>query len=646
MGEPYKCIDGNELGHPGGSWFVSSAVSMIYLCALFFSLLAFITSCDGTTSAVALPQQSEEVESCSPEEEGTGKCAWWGDEYFVCRGGRWIKSWEAGDPCPSEGTKLCGYRCERRCDGEGQCPLLWTFISENCIGCVVENVNKSVEAESAFVDVVRGTMIDPRDGQTYKTVTIGSQTWMAENLNYQDERLSIEESLPSELFTFTNLPASGKLYTWDDAVNGDGLLSFDFNGCQANPGSCRVPDNWRGICPEGWHIPSRSEWNELLFVVTGGRYDRKSARISDRYIKVLRSTSGWETTSYVDHATFETYNINGTDLYGFSIYPSFICSDEICRAMYNRASFWLPSVTTCTFYMCPVILEINVSGLLVAMDRVEDDGGNYEGATFRAIGDYDYSSVRCVKDENVDASSNTSSSSIVSSSSNVSSSSIVHEIGTMTDSRDGQVYKTVTIGTQTWMAENLNYRYLGPTEDLDSSSFCYGGYAPSCDAYGRLYLWSAATDSAGIIEGNKANGYGEGSESTPGETVQGVCPTGWRLPSRAEWEKLIVFVDSYITEYEEDNRAGDKLKSSSDWPTGGWGEDLYSFSVLAAGFTRSDCLSKCFRSEGDAAFFWSSTESDNNRVYVVGFGSSNNDAVLREDPKFMAYSVRCIKDAE
>ena len=106
---------------------------------------------------------------------------------------------------------------------------------------------------------------------------------------------------------------------------------------------------------------------------------------------------------------------------------------------------------------------------------------------------------------------------------------------TLTDLRDGQVYKTVKIGNQTWMAENLNYRYLGHTTRLDSSSFCYDDDPAYCDTYGRLYLWSAAMDSTGIIRGNTANGCGYNSECAPSGTVRGVCPKGWHLPSRAEW---------------------------------------------------------------------------------------------------------------
>ncbi|MBS7390768.1 MAG: hypothetical protein KIG51_01555, partial [Fibrobacter sp.] len=67
--------------------------------------------------------------------------------------------------------------------------------------------------------------------------------------------------------------------------------------------------------------------------------------------------------------------------------------------------------------------------------------------------------------------------------------------GTMTDSRDGNTYKTVKIGEQVWMAENLNYADSVKTPSLKENSWCYGNVAANCEKYGRLYTWAAAIDS-------------------------------------------------------------------------------------------------------------------------------------------------------
>ena len=206
----------------------------------------------------------------------------------------------------------------------------------------------------------------------------------------------------------------------------------------------------------------------------------------------------------------------------------------------------------------------------------------------------------------------------------------------MTDERDGQTYKTVKIGNQTWMAENLNYRYLGPTVNLDSSSFCNYNDAANCTKYGRLYLWSAAMDSAGIIDGNTANGCGYYSECSPGGTVRGVCPKGWHLPSKSEWDELITAVgDSSV--------AGKMLKSETGWQSYLRVEntDAYLFSALPAGGRNNN---GDYYYEGGYAYFWSSTEYTSGNAYEMHLYYDNDDADLPIANKDYGFSVRCLKD--
>ena len=121
--------------------------------------------------------------------------------------------------------------------------------------------------------------------------------------------------------------------------------------------------------------------------------------------------------------------------------------------------------------------------------------------------------------------------------------------GTMTDSRDGQTYKTVTIGTQTWMAQNLNYE--------TANSYCNNNDASNCTKYGRLYTWAAAMDSAGTWSAN-GKGCGYNKTCSPTYPVRGVCPDGWHLPTQAEWNTLFTAVGGSST-------AGKMLKSTSGW---------------------------------------------------------------------------------
>ena len=198
----------------------------------------------------------------------------------------------------------------------------------------------------------------------------------------------------------------------------------------------------------------------------------------------------------------------------------------------------------------------------------------------------------------------------------------------ITDSRDGQSYKTVTIGSQTWMAQNLNYE--------TANSYCYSNNASNCTKYGRLYTWAAAMDSAGTWSAS-GKGCGYGKTCSPTYPVRGVCPTGWHLPTQTEWNTLFTAVGGSGT-------AGTKLKSTSGWNDfegkSGNGVDAYSFSALPAGRRNYDGDYSC---EGKNAYFWSSTESNYRSAYGMGLFYDNGTASM-SNFKFNGFSVRCVKD--
>ncbi|MBQ9225929.1 MAG: fibrobacter succinogenes major paralogous domain-containing protein [Fibrobacter sp.] len=230
-----------------------------------------------------------------------------------------------------------------------------------------------------------------------------------------------------------------------------------------------------------------------------------------------------------------------------------------------------------------------------------------------------------------------SSSSVESSSSDgyVEPSTVVK--GTMTDERDGQTYKTVTIGTQTWMAENLNYAYTSVPYNYegstsDSTSWCYSNATANCTKYGRLYTWAAAMDSVGTWSTN-GKGCGYGKTCSPTYPVRGVCPEGWHLPTQTEWNTLFTAVGGQST-------AGKMLKSTSGWNSSDNGTDAYSFSALPAGYRYS---SGNFILEGSYASFWSSSESYSRGAYRMAL-DYNDNAFLDGDYKDLGFSVRCVKD--
>ncbi len=222
--------------------------------------------------------------------------------------------------------------------------------------------------------------------------------------------------------------------------------------------------------------------------------------------------------------------------------------------------------------------------------------------------------------------------------------------GWMVDPRDKQLYRTVTIGDQVWMAENLNYAYTAPTKDngLDSSSFCYDNDPVNCAKYGRLYIWSAAMDSAGVIPGNTANDCGYGHVCPESRcrvgvcpVVRGVCPAGWRMPSVLDWEALHETVGGL-------DMAGKVLKAQNGWydnngdPTGN-GTDDYGFSALPGGLRG---YSGSYLAVGSQVAFWTgAADHPANNARIEGFAPIDKVTVIETD-KRNAAAVRCIKDSE
>lgn len=190
------------------------------------------------------------------------------------------------------------------------------------------------------------------------------------------------------------------------------------------------------------------------------------------------------------------------------------------------------------------------------------------------------------------------------------------------DTRDGGLYRHVTIGAQIWMAENLNYK--------TDSSWCGGGSDKNegdCTKYGRLYTWSAAVDKS-------EDECGEDHTCGLSGEVRGVCPEGWHLPDTTEWIKLFTAVGGKSV-------AGKILRSQTGWNINGNGTDAYGFSALPAG---SRDYSGYFHSEGASSDFWSATEYDSSSAFYMILYYLNEYTFLRSYSKGSAFSVRCLKD--
>ena len=176
------------------------------------------------------------------------------------------------------------------------------------------------------------------------------------------------------------------------------------------------------------------------------------------------------------------------------------------------------------------------------------------------------------------------------------------------DNRDGQIYKTVKIGEQVWMAQNLNYIDTAKAIFKDSS-WCYDNNPRNCVLAGRLYTWTVAKDS--------------------------LCPEGYHLPDTTEWNTLFAFAGGTAN-------AGTVLRSILGWDSVN-GTNDYGFSAVAVG---ERYHSGSFDSEGTKAFIWTATalpEESENSAYAAYF-VENATVSFKKNFKDNGASVRCLKD--
>jgi len=193
---------------------------------------------------------------------------------------------------------------------------------------------------------------------------------------------------------------------------------------------------------------------------------------------------------------------------------------------------------------------------------------------------------------------------------------------------EGQTYRTVEIGTQTWMADNLNY-------DVEGSR-CYDDDPANCEQYGRLYNWPTAM----YLPASCGRNFCASVIQSP---HQGICPEGWHIPSEAEWSTLSSYVQSTS---DCTNCAAKLLKATRGWSYNGNGTDQYGFSALPGGHrTFFDNSPGSFEEVGDYGYWWIAKEYELQAYayrWTIGYGPGVSG--WYRDYKLWLFSVRCIKD--
>jgi len=540
----------------------------------------------------------------------------------------------------------------------------WKIVAYDDHGHATEGPVWSFTTKAAWE--CNDPLLDIRDYQTYNTVQIGSQCWMAENLNIGYRINGSDEQTDNGIIerycyhdSIENCDVYGGLYQWEE------MMQYI-----TTPG-------FQGICPVGWHIPEDGEWCTLAQSVDPTVDCGMTGWIGTDAGDKMKSTTGWYGGG------------NGTNTSGFSALPGgYRELDSLFKHLTLYANFW---TSDGIFY----------SASRWNMYYDEPRISHYTYSTYIYLG----FSVRCLKDvpnlppaqpSNPDPPDNATNQPAITllhwSCSDPENDPLLYQVyfGTayppppygsagfdtvynpgpldydttyywkivahddhghttegpvwsfstktgwgcndpLLDIRDYQTYNTVQIGSQCWMAENLNigYRINGSDEQTDNGyieKYCYNDSIENCDVYGGLYQWEEMMQYI----------------TTPG--TQGICPDAWHIPEDVEYCTLAQLVDPTVdcgAGGWTGTDAGDKMKSTTGWYGGGNGANTSGFTALPGGYVEPG--GGYYLHKFHFANYWTST------LNVFGglrwnMAHSETRIYRWTDPVEYGFSVRCIKD--
>ena len=442
-----------------------------------------------------------------------------------------------------------------------------------------------------ILEEIFGTFTDPRDDQTYKTVKIGDYIWMAENLNY-------DAGKGSKCYdnTYLNCDNFGRLYDWETA---------------------------KKVAPLGWRLPTKTEFDALLSclggeglisykeIIAGGSSEFNLSfggwqNNNGKFLNKEIYANLWSATSYDnDNAWYLDVSRRSqkTGMYSngnkkrflsvrllkFSDSKGINCYNELYENFekkshgYNKMSFG--------YNKCNVKFEKKLHEQVSLDDMIKlAHKANAKGFTYQSELQYGYLMIGEYPEGCKSPAGESWSLYLLTT--NEQNENIINDKNndnSFTDPRDGKTYKTVKIGNQVWMAENLNY--------VTKNSYCYNFDQSNCNKYGCLYDRD---------EAKKA------------------IPTGWHLPSRSEFEQLI-------------NYLGGEKKSYQKLINNGASE----FNALLGGY--HNWVSN-FNGIGSFAVFLSSDNYDISNVWYLCIDSISGLSSLKASDFMNSYSVRLIKD--
>ncbi len=506
--------------------------------------------------------------------------------------------------------------------------------------------------------------VDPRDGQSYNTVLIGEQCWMAENLNYGvriDAAINMTDNGIVEKYCYDDDPANcdlyGGHYQWNEMMNHT------------------ILEGYRGICPEGWHVPSDADWCALELAVDPTiNCNAIFWRGADGGTKLkCGGSSGFEGLLAGQVYTFSSHLEEFAYFWTSSQYSEYWSYYRGLGATNSGVRRWYTSKGYGYSVRCvqgegainqPPSVPSNptptngATNQLVGIDLMwecvdpEGDAITYTiyfgtetnpplaatgvtGATY-FVGSLQYLTTYYWKIVATDNQGNSTEGPVWSFVTQPQSGFFTCG-QVLTDSRDGQQYTTVKIGELCWMAKNMNIgQQINSSQQMTDNGiiekYCYENDPANCNTFGGLYSW------------NEMMQYSTQQGST------GICPSGWRLPTDNEWKILEGIADSQYPIGDpiwdelswRGSDVGGNLKQvgTTNWnaPNNG-ATNSTGFTALPGGYVSGNS----FLSKGIMGWYWTSTQVSSSNAISRTLHSSLTTVLRAEYGKALATSVRCIQ---
>jgi uncharacterized protein (TIGR02145 family) len=543
------------------------------------------------------------------------------------------------------------------------------------------------------------------DGNIYKTVTIGTQMWLSENLKTTKYNDGVEIPLITDPQIWYYLKTPG--YNWyNKDIGNKNKYGALYNWFTINTGK---------LCPIGWHVPKDAEWITLETYLqnNGYNYDGKIDTDNDRYTnnkiaKSLAATTNWEISSFSDKGAIGN-DLSANNSSGFSALPGGFLDNILYSNRIGKTGIWwtasdynkdnalcrsisndYPDISrnnwpkTYGFSVrcvegieiqtsMPIITTTEVSSITannaITGGNITNDGGltiitrgvvwsktemptivNNEGITSDDTGIGQFTSHLTSLTPKTSYYVRAYATNSLGTSYGEQIIFLTTELPTFTVfDIDGNGYSTVIIGTQTWLSENLKTTKFNDGVEIPLTN----DNQKWCENKTPAYCWYNREISNKNLYGALYNWYTVNTDK--------LCPSGWHVPSDTEWTTLEIYLQNNGFNFdgtvdtdndrETNNKIAKSLAATTNWNST-FGEGVIGADLSANNSTGFNAYPGGLRLDGTGSFmqlglfgtWWSAGESNQDKAWyrILGF---YNCFISRDDSnKTRGFSVRCLKD--